>query len=118
MPIPISSMKKEGERSAKYAFIAVNEANKCGMGVNCARWRITGTYKVVTPSSGKSVIEMNVRVEPPVDGEKLDMNQRFGITWSVGYTDKKTESFVAYWRPKKQEFAMKNWHRETPIEKA
>ena len=43
------------------------------------------------------------------------MNHKFGVTWSVGYTKKATESFIAYYDPRLNTFKIKNWKRDKPV---
>lgn len=51
---------------ATYEYVGVDEKTICGPGTDCYGWEIKGVYRVFTPPTGKSFIE--------IDGEITSKN--------------------------------------------
>jgi len=108
---------KDGVHVTKYNYVGIDPRKKCKHGTRCDGWSVTGTYKVKTPEKNKSYIELEVVVKPP-KGFKFNLRHRFGVSWSVEYAKDKTESFIAYYNPKKKEYLYRNWKRGLSISRA
>lgn len=108
---------KEGVHITKYNYVGIDPRKKCQHGTRCDGWSVTGNYQVKTPAKNKSYIELEVVVKPP-KGFKFNLRHRFGVSWSVEYAKDKTESFIAYYNPKKKEYMYRNWKRGLSISRA
>ena len=101
IPKPFKRESTDELKTATYAFSALSSEKKCVVKTRCSGWDLEGTYKVFTTGNkGKSGIEMTVRLSPPTF-KKFNLNSMFGVSWSVGYTKHKTETFLTFWHPTK-----------------
>lgn len=114
---PFKVETKDDSYSAHYAYSAMNSEKKCVPKTRCAGWTLEGTYVVTSDKSGKNLIRVSARLSPP-SKRSFNLRSMFGVSWTVKYAEKKAESYLVFWHPRRKAWVYKNWTRESTLKYA